>query len=97
MGLAARSSNALQPEGRMPDEPRSQGITEHEHAERRHNAEVTPPAPATGDHQSELPEDATEQDRIARATGAIGPDTVTDPVELMMQDNRPGQGGGRNS
>lgn len=81
----------------MPDEHRSQGITEHEHAERRHNAEVTPPAPATGVHQSELPDDATEQDRIARATGAIGPDTVTDPVELMTQDNRPGQGGGRNS
>lgn len=70
-------------------------ISDIEVPERRHSAEADPPVPAvTGDERAARPDD-TPQDAIARAAGALGPDTVTDPLELMSYDDRPGQGVGR--
>lgn len=79
----------------MAEERTDEMISRLEVAERRHSAEAGAPAPAvTGDERAARPDD-TAQDAIARAAGALGPDTVTDPLELMSYDDRPGQGVGR--
>lgn len=75
----------------MPEERGSHGISEHEHADRRHNAESARPVPAITGDEATPRDNESDQDRIARAAGAIGPDTVTDPLELMRLDDRPGQ------
>lgn len=70
-------------------------ISDIEAPARRHSAEPLPPAPAlAGDEHMPRSED-TPQDLVARAAGALGPATVTDPLELMSYDDRPGQGVGR--
>ncbi|NLG60780.1 MAG: hypothetical protein GX539_00935 [Candidatus Cloacimonetes bacterium] len=79
----------------MPDERDSHAVSEHEYPDRRHSAEVARPLPAITGDEAVPRENETGRDRVARAAGAIGPDTVTDPLELMRLDDRPGQREGR--
>ncbi|MHB1169431.1 MAG: hypothetical protein ACYC28_09145 [Longimicrobiales bacterium] len=72
----------------MPEERGRHGISDHEHADRRHNAETAGPAPAITGDEGVQKDGETDQDRVARAAGAVGPDTVTDPLELMSMDDR---------
>jgi len=65
----------------MPDEQRSKGITTHERAERRHNAEVTRHAPVTMPRESNLPDVGTVPARIAYST-------LTRPAPVTMAHQR---------
>src|SRR5690606_8961261 len=89
--LPPRRSPRLQSEEHMPDERDSHAVSEPEYPDRRHSAEVARPLPAITGDEAVPRENETGRDRVARAAGAIGPDTVTDPLELMRLDDRPGQ------
>ncbi len=79
----------------MAEKRTEQMVSDLEAADRRHSAEPEPPAPAlSGDEQVPRAE-RTAQDDVARAAGALGPATETDPLALMSHDDRPGQGGRR--